>query len=75
MGQLDNAKVAFLLTDGFEDSELTSPWQAVVEEGATATLVSPKDGRGRTATRKPSTSAPLRPTPPTSTRSCCPEVS
>jgi protease I len=44
MGQLDNAKVAFLLTDGFEDSELTSPWQAVVEEGATATLVSPKEG-------------------------------
>jgi protease I len=44
MGQLDGAKVAFLLTDGFEDSELTSPWQAVVDEGGAPALVSPKDG-------------------------------
>ena len=44
MAQLDGKKVAFLLTDGFEDSELTSPWEAVTGEGATATLVSPKDG-------------------------------
>lgn len=44
MGQLDGAKVAFLLTDGYEDSELTSPWQAVADEGGLPTLVSPKEG-------------------------------
>lgn len=43
MSQLTGKRVAFLLTDGFEDSELTSPWQAVTEAGATATLVSPSD--------------------------------
>ena len=37
-------RVAFLLTDGFEDSELTSPWQAVADAGAAPTLVSPADG-------------------------------
>lgn len=36
--------VAFLLTDGFEDSELTSPWQAVVDAGGSATLVAPASG-------------------------------
>ena len=40
---LDGKRVAFLLTDGFEDSELTSPWQAVTEAGASAALVSPAD--------------------------------
>lgn len=44
MADLDGKRVAFLLTDGFEDSELTSPWEAVREAGATATLVSPADG-------------------------------
>jgi len=44
MATLDGKRVAFLLTDGFEDSELTSPWQAVTDAGATATLVSPADG-------------------------------
>lgn len=44
MAQLDGKRVAFLLTDGYEDSELTSPWEAVTAEGATATLVSPADG-------------------------------
>jgi protease I len=43
MSQLTGKRVAFLLTDGFEDSELTSPWQAVTEAGATAALVSPSD--------------------------------
>lgn len=36
--------VAFLLTDGYEDSELTEPWKAVTEAGATAVLVSPAEG-------------------------------
>lgn len=44
MTDLDGKRVAFLLTDGFEDSELTSPWQAVTSAGATAVLVSPADG-------------------------------
>ncbi|WP_345803129.1 type 1 glutamine amidotransferase domain-containing protein [Microbacterium sp. AZCO] len=43
MTHLTGKRVAFLLTDGFEDSELTSPWQAVTDAGATASLVSPAD--------------------------------
>ncbi|MFH8250421.1 type 1 glutamine amidotransferase domain-containing protein [Microbacterium sp. B2969] len=43
MAHLTGKRVAFLLTDGFEDSELTSPWQAVTDAGATASLVSPAD--------------------------------
>ncbi|MFB7252078.1 type 1 glutamine amidotransferase domain-containing protein [Microbacterium sp. NPDC056234] len=42
MTHLTDAAVAFLATDGFEDSELTSPWQAVIDAGASATMVSPK---------------------------------
>ncbi|MBF4510985.1 type 1 glutamine amidotransferase [Plantibacter sp. VKM Ac-2885] len=38
---LNGKQVAFLLTDGYEDSELTSPWEAVTGAGATAQLVSP----------------------------------
>jgi protease I len=41
---LSGKTVAFLLTDGFEDSELTSPWQAVTDAGADAVLVAPKAG-------------------------------
>lgn len=44
MAVLDGKTVAFLLTDGFEDSELTSPWGAVTDAGARARLVSPADG-------------------------------
>jgi protease I len=44
MTDLSGKRVAFLLTDGFEDSELTSPWEAVTGAGATAVLVSPADG-------------------------------
>ncbi|MCR2818448.1 type 1 glutamine amidotransferase [Microbacterium sp. zg.Y1090] len=44
MTDISGKRVAFLLTDGFEDSELTSPWQAVTDAGATAVLVSPADG-------------------------------
>ncbi|WP_144795659.1 type 1 glutamine amidotransferase domain-containing protein [Microbacterium paludicola] len=43
MAELDGKKVAFLLTDGFEDSELTSPWGAVTDAGAQAQLVSPAE--------------------------------
>ena len=38
-------KVAFLLTDGVEQVELTSPWQAVQEAGGEPTLVAPHSGR------------------------------
>jgi protease I len=44
MTDLNGKRIAFLLTDGFEDSELTSPWEAVTDAGATAVLVSPADG-------------------------------
>lgn len=40
--KLHGVNVAFLVTNGFEDSELTCPWQAVVRAGALATLVSPQ---------------------------------
>src|SRR5690606_35692065 len=42
MAQQLTGSVAFLLTDGFEDVELTEPWKAVTDAGATAVLVSPK---------------------------------
>lgn len=44
MADITGRTVAFLLTDGYEDSELTAPWDAVTDAGATPTLVSPKDG-------------------------------
>ncbi|MGO0578001.1 type 1 glutamine amidotransferase domain-containing protein [Ornithinimicrobium panacihumi] len=42
--RLSGKKIAFLLTDGFEDSELTSPWNTVTEAGATAHLIAPSSG-------------------------------
>src|SRR5687768_17583020 len=44
MTDLTGKRVAFVATDGFEDSELTSPWQAVTDAGATAVLIAPKSG-------------------------------
>ncbi len=41
---LSGKTVAFLLTDGFEDVELTAPWQAVEQAGGTPVLVSPRQG-------------------------------
>lgn len=37
-------KVAFLLTDGVEQMELTSPWNAVKGAGGEPTLVAPRSG-------------------------------
>jgi protease I len=45
MADITGKKVAFVLTDGFEDSELTSPWEAVQGAGGLPTLVAPKDGQ------------------------------
>jgi protease I len=41
--KLTGKHVALLVTDGFEQSELTSPKAALEEAGATAVIVSPKD--------------------------------
>ena len=44
MGKLDGKKIAFLATDGVEQSELTEPWKAVEQEGGTPELISLEDG-------------------------------
>lgn len=44
MSDLSNVKVAVLSTDGFEDSELTKPVEAVREAGATVTIIAPEAG-------------------------------
>ena len=44
MTNMTDSKIAFLATDGYEDSELTSPWDSLTAAGATATMVSPAAG-------------------------------
>jgi protease I len=44
MTHLTGKTVAFLMTDGFEDSEFTEPWKAVTDHGAEALVVSPTTG-------------------------------
>ncbi|GAA1649335.1 type 1 glutamine amidotransferase domain-containing protein [Georgenia ruanii] len=44
MTDLNGKRIAFVANNGFEDSELTSPWEAVTSAGATATLVSSESG-------------------------------
>jgi len=39
--QLSGKRVAFLATNGFEDRELTHPWEGLTAHGATATMVAP----------------------------------
>ena len=45
MGKLDGKKIAFLATDGVEQSELTEPWKAVEKEGGKPELVSLEEGQ------------------------------
>ena len=45
MAQLSNIRVAVLATDGFEESELTSPAEALRMAGATVDVISPKSGQ------------------------------
>ncbi len=45
MKTLENKRVAILATDGFEESELTSPLNALKESGATVDIVSLKAGK------------------------------
>lgn len=42
MSNLQGRRVAFLVTNGYEPSELYSPWDTVVENGGEAVLVSPE---------------------------------
>ena len=44
MSELTGSKVAFLATDGFEQSELTEPWKAIKEAGGVPVLVSLESG-------------------------------
>lgn len=44
MARLDNKKVAILATNGFEQSELEHPLNALREAGATVHVVSPESG-------------------------------
>ena len=44
MGQLDGKTIAFLAADGVEQVELTEPWKAVEDAGATPVLVSLEAG-------------------------------
>jgi len=41
---LDGKRIALLATDGFEDSELTKPLEAVKDAGADVTIISEKTG-------------------------------
>ncbi|WP_262690647.1 type 1 glutamine amidotransferase domain-containing protein [Kordiimonas aestuarii] len=43
--KLKGKKIAFLATDGFEQIELTRPWEEVQEAGADVELISVKDGK------------------------------
>ncbi|WP_417451089.1 type 1 glutamine amidotransferase domain-containing protein [Kordiimonas sp.] len=43
--KLKGKKIAFLATDGFEQVELTRPWEDLQEAGAEVELVSIKDGK------------------------------
>ncbi len=46
-GKLRGRKVAFVVTDGFEQVELTDPRRALEREGAVCDLVAPKEGKVR----------------------------
>src|SRR3954470_12048780 len=45
--ELNGLKVAILVTDGFEQVEMTEPRKALDQVGAITSIVSPKDGRVR----------------------------
>lgn len=45
MSALQGQRVAFLVTNGYEPSELSSPWDTVVGNGGEAILISPQTGQ------------------------------
>lgn len=47
MADINGLKIAILVTDGFEQVELTEPRKALDEAGAHTSIVSPKDGQVR----------------------------
>jgi protease I len=47
MANLNGIKVAIVVTDGFEQVELTEPRKALDEAGASTSIVSPKHGKVR----------------------------
>ena len=48
MGRLDGKRIAFLVAnEGIEQVELTEPWKAVKDEGATPELVAPESGEAQ----------------------------
>src|ERR1041385_5571924 len=44
MNDLEGKRVAIIVTDGFEQIEMTSPREALEKAGATCVLIAPKDG-------------------------------
>ena len=44
---LNNKKVAILMTNGFEEVEFTKPYEALKEAGATVHVISPESGKVR----------------------------
>jgi protease I len=42
---LKNKKIALLATDGFEQVELSKPWDEIEKAGGRVVLISPKDGK------------------------------
>lgn len=42
--KLSRKRIAILATDGFEQSELLKPLQALKDEGATVDIISPRKG-------------------------------
>ena len=48
MGKLDGKRIAFLVAnEGIEQIELTEPWKAVKDEGATPELIAPDSGEAQ----------------------------
>lgn len=45
--ELTGMTIAFLMTDGFEQVEMTSPWEAVTDAGATPKLIALQEGEVR----------------------------
>ncbi len=55
---LEELKVAILVTDGFEEPELTEPVQALKNAGALVTIVSPSSGEFQGAMQSSSRAVP-----------------
>ncbi len=76
--KLDGLKVAILVTDGFEQVELTEPRKALEDAGAETEIISPVEGevkgwkRAEWGTSSPRTCCSEIPTRRTMAPSCCP---